>query len=169
LKVHPSPVPLVLRNDGTYLLVGCLGGLGRQVAMWMADRGVKHMAFFSRTGTDNTSAARTVQALRDRGVEVMVLRGDITKFNHVQDAVAQASSALPIRGMINAANVLHDRVFHNMDVESWRAVTDTKVKGCLNLHNALVDQPLDFFVMTSSITSTLGSTGQSNYGAGEFP
>ena len=62
--------------------------------MWMADRGVKHMAFFSRTGTDNTSAARTVQALRDRGVEVMVLRGDITKFNHVQDAVAQASSAL---------------------------------------------------------------------------
>lgn len=37
--------------------------------------------------------------------------------------------------------------------------------GALNLHNALKDTTLDFFVMTSSISAVLGNPGQSNYSA----
>jgi hypothetical protein len=41
-----------------------------------------------------------------------------------------------------------------------------KVTAAMNLHNALTNEPLDFFVMTSSISGLLGTPAQSNYAAG---
>lgn len=58
-------MPLKFREDATCLLVGCLGGLGVHVALWMAQRGAKHLAFVSRGGTAKEEAAQTVQALID--------------------------------------------------------------------------------------------------------
>ncbi len=57
-------------------------------------------------------------------------------------------------------------LFSKMTIEGWKQVADTKVKGAINLHELLKDEPLDFFVMTSSVASTLGSSGQANYSAG---
>ncbi|KAI1502975.1 putative polyketide synthase [Biscogniauxia marginata] len=164
-KVLPLHRPLVFKNNVTYLMVGGLGGIGRQVSLYMAKRGAKHFAFVSRTGTDDPAAADTVQLLRDRGVEVVVLRANVLKKEEIAAAVAKINPAFPIRGVMNAAAVLRDATFRNMTIEAWKDVCDTKVKGCQNLHELLKDEPLDFFVMTGSITSTLGSSGQSNYGA----
>lgn len=134
----------------------------------MAARGAKHLAFVSRTGADNPAAAKLLSSLKKNGVEALVLCGDITRREDVVRVVSEIKPAVPIRGLVNAANVLRDAMFHNMTIENWREVADTKVKGSLNLHHVLKDEPLDFFVMTSSITSTLGSTGQTNYGAGRL-
>ena len=41
-----------------------------------------------------------------------------------------------------------------------------KVQGTMNLHAALQGVSLDFFVLTSSVSGTLGTPGQSNYAAG---
>ncbi|RYP74755.1 hypothetical protein DL771_002819 [Monosporascus sp. 5C6A] len=164
-KVLPSRMPLVLRGEVTYLMVGCLGGLGREVALWMAEGGAKHLAFVSRTGADKPAAAATVQSLRAGGVEVTVLRADVLKREEISRVVGKVNHAFPIRGVVNAAAILHDCVFRNMTIKAWQEVSETKVRGSQNLHEVLRNEPLDFFVMTSSITATLGSTGQSNYGA----
>lgn len=50
-----------------------------------------------------------------------------------------------------------------MTFDQWSACVAPKVQGAWNLHKALVDAPLDFFVMTSSISAVLGNPGQSNY------
>lgn len=50
--------------------------------------------------------------------------------------------------------------------EDWTTSTRPKVDGARNLHEALGDTPLDFFVMTSSTSGTLGTPGQANYAAG---
>lgn len=52
-----------------------------------------------------------------------------------------------------------------MTYENWQISTTTKVQGAMNLHKALGNTPLDFFVMTSSVSGTLGTPGQSNYAA----
>ena len=53
-----------------------------------------------------------------------------------------------------------------MTYEQFTAAIVPKVEGALNIHKALQGTPLDFFVMTSSISATLGTPGQCNYCAG---
>lgn len=53
----------------------------------------------------------------------------------------------------------------NMTIEKFKAALIPKVDGAQALHNALKGYELDFFVMTSSISATIGQPGQSNYAA----
>lgn len=57
-------------------------------------------------------------------------------------------------------------MFENMKYENFGAAVNPKMMGAMNLHKALGDTPLDFFVMTSSISAVLGNPGQTNYSAG---
>ena len=57
-------------------------------------------------------------------------------------------------------------MFENMSCEKFAAAVNPKVSGAISLHKALKDTPLDFFVMTSSISAVLGNPGQTNYSAG---
>ncbi len=61
--------------------------------------------------------------------------------------------------------IRQDCLFNAMTYDDWHISTHTKVQGAINLHNALKDNRLDFFVMTSSVSGTLGTPGQSNYAA----
>ena len=53
-----------------------------------------------------------------------------------------------------------------MTFDKFDAGISPKVRGALSLHKALKQTPLDFFVMTSSISAVLGNPGQSNYCVG---
>ena len=57
-------------------------------------------------------------------------------------------------------------MYEQMTFEKFAAGTLPKVRGALSLRKALQQTPLDFFVMTSSISAVLGNPGQSNYCAG---
>ncbi|KAI1474013.1 polyketide synthase [Daldinia eschscholtzii] len=166
LKVVPSRPHAHLREDATYLLVGCLGGLGRSLTSWMLKRGAKNFAFLSRSGTDSRQAATLVDNLRAAGANVQVFRGDASIKEDVEKAVSSIPADRPIRGVINAAMVLRDGMFHNLTYDSWVTSVKPKVLGSSNLHEATKDLDLDFFIMTSSVSGTLGTPGQSNYAAG---
>ncbi|KAI1322673.1 KR domain-containing protein [Xylariaceae sp. FL0255] len=156
---------LKFRPDATYLLVGVLGGLGRQIALWMAKRGARHITFLSRGGAIAPEASKTIEILHNQGVETLVLSADVSSLEILSRAVAEINPLYPVRGVLNAAAELQDGMFHNMTIEMWRQVVNTKVKGSWNLHEIFKNQDLDFFVLTSSVSTTWGSAGQGNYGA----
>lgn len=52
-----------------------------------------------------------------------------------------------------------------MTIDRWKATVVPKMTGAMNLHSALAGAPLDFFLMTSSVSGILGTPGQSNYAA----
>jgi NAD(P)-dependent dehydrogenase (short-subunit alcohol dehydrogenase family) len=52
-----------------------------------------------------------------------------------------------------------------MTIERFHEVLDPKVQGTINLHQALINEPLDFFVMTSSSLGIKGTATQSSYAA----
>ncbi|KAK4243208.1 hypothetical protein C7999DRAFT_36471 [Corynascus novoguineensis] len=157
------------KSDVTYLLVGCLGGLGRSLTRWMMASGARRFLFLSRSGTDAPSAAKLVDDLRAAGATVHVVRGDVANKPDVVRAVEQAppTSPHPIRGVVHAAMVLRDAVFHSMPYSNWTTSLAPKVYGAMNLHSVLteLEVPLDFFLMTSSVSGILGTPGQANYAA----
>lgn len=177
---------LCCREDATYIVTGGTGGLGLQVARWLGERGAKHIVLFSRTPLPSRDAwdATTDPALRERievvremesaGIDVSVESVDVTDEAQLHAFLnAHARSGLPpIRGVIHAAGVLDDHSVAQLSMDSLTAVMRPKVDGTLLLHRHLqsggngVAQPLDFFVMFSSVASVMGSPGQANYAAG---
>lgn len=56
-----------------------------------------------------------------------------------------------------------------MTFEDYETVLRSKVAGTWNFHNALLDTPLDFFIMLSSVAGIVGNRGQAAYaGANTF-
>ncbi|KAK2603636.1 hypothetical protein QQS21_004217 [Conoideocrella luteorostrata] len=165
VQVSPSPYKAVFHPDKTYLLVGCLGGLGRSLSRWMMFRGARKFCFLGRSGCDKPSAAELVSHLRNAGARVTVVRGDVSCAQDVREAVVASAEEGPIGGVVQAAMGLSEALFTVMENKAWHTGIQPKWKGSWNLHNALEghDQALDFFLMTSSISGSCGTATESNY------
>lgn len=110
-QVQPSKRQPLFRGDSSYLLVGCLGGLGRSLATWMIENGAKNLIFLSRSGSDNPAAAALVHDIEAQGVKVTVVRGDVSSKTDVEKVKEGMNPELPIRGIVQAAMVLVVRHF----------------------------------------------------------
>src|SRR5699024_542752 len=106
LSILPAQPTLRFRADATYLLVGCLGGLGRSLTSWMTDNGARRFAFLSRSGTDQEQASILVNDLEASGIACQVIRGDAAVKSDVERAVQSIPAEFPIRGVVQAAMVL---------------------------------------------------------------
>lgn len=75
----------------------------------------------------------------------------------------------PIGGIAFGPLVLQDVMLKNMDLQMMEMVLKPKVEGARILHEKFSDpassNPLDFFVMFSSIVAVMGNPGQANYSA----
>ncbi len=156
----------LVRSDGAYLITGGLGALGLRVGRWLAEQGAGTIALLSRRGPSKEAEA-TLNSIRELGARVVVLSGDVSDAESLGTALAQLpQDAPPLRGVIHAAGVLADGVLVDMSLDQLDRPMSPKVAGAWNLHAATLNQPLDFFVLFSSVASVLGSPGQANYAAG---
>lgn len=161
LKVRRTPEKVSFDSDAAYLLVGCLGGLGRSISTWMAERGARKLVYLSRSGVANKEAETLLNDLHALDVSTQVFQCDIMCKKDVEAAVGQVNG--PIKGVIQAAMVVNDTVFDNMTLDQFNAVTGPKVQGTINLHEATLQHSLDFFTMTSSIVTMIGTATQGSY------
>ncbi|GAB0137274.1 t1pks [Epichloe bromicola] len=65
VPIRRMPEPLTFDGNNSYLLIGCLGGLGRSLTTWMIARGAKNFIFLSRSGADKPEAAALVADLEE--------------------------------------------------------------------------------------------------------
>ncbi|KAJ5712063.1 hypothetical protein N7488_006219 [Penicillium malachiteum] len=165
-RIHPAERKLEFLPDVAYLMLGCLGGLGRSLTTWMMERGARDFVFLSRSGDDKSEAKSLVESLRIAGAQAQVFRADAADVTGVTEAVNQVTAQRPIRGVVHAAMVLQDGIYNGMSYDKFKAALFPKMDGARTLHEVLQAHALDFFVMTSSIKATLGNPGQANQCAG---
>lgn len=96
--------PLTLRSDASYLLVGGLGGLGRSLATWLAERGARNLIFLSRAAGERPEDTALVEELVSLGCTAQLVKGSVTDLVDVQRAVKLAM--LPIAGVVQMSMVL---------------------------------------------------------------
>ncbi|KAK7745564.1 Type I Iterative PKS [Cytospora paraplurivora] len=164
------------RFDGakSYVLVGCLGGLGRTLSRWMVARGARKFAFLGRSGLQKAAARNLVRDLEALGAECAVVTGDVCVAADVQAVVAVAAGMGSIGGVVQAAMGLNEAIFTDMSNHYWHTGIDPKVHGTWNLYHALradatgqyQSSELDFFLMTSSVSGSVGTATEANYCAG---
>jgi acyl carrier protein len=97
---------------------------------------------------------RAVLELEGLGARVEVLSGDAADEPRMREIVASARRRHgAIHGVIHAAGIPGGGSIQLTSPERAAATLDPKVKGTLVLEAALEDQPLDFFMLCSSINS----------------
>jgi len=167
VKVVPSPRKDVqLDGNSSYLIIGGLGGLGRTMIRWLAQRGCKHIVTMSRTGLKSSTAQSLVKEMQANGTSLHILECDVSDAKSVKSSLDDIkASAPPIRGIIQAAMVLQDSIFEQMKHSQWRAATLPKIQGTQNLHQYFSGHDLDFFIMLSSVVAIVGNPGQAAYAA----
>ncbi|KLU92414.1 hypothetical protein MAPG_11360 [Magnaporthiopsis poae ATCC 64411] len=166
IKMQPTATAIAFSPDVAYLLVGCLGGLGRSLTAFMMERGARDFVFLSRSGADKPEAAQLIKTLQSAGARPSVYRGDAANKRDVERVVSEVSRSRPVKGVVHAAMVLQDTMFEGLTLAQYQAAVGPKAHGAQALHEALEGHDLDFFVMTSSISATMGNPGQANYSAG---
>ncbi|UMP06979.1 SDR family NAD(P)-dependent oxidoreductase [Amycolatopsis sp. EV170708-02-1] len=154
----------VVRPQATYLITGGLGGLGLEVARWLALNGATHLVLVGRSGVSTDDARRTVTELTNRGVEVRVEEVDIADRGQVGSLIARTrAESPPLRGIIHGAANFDDVVLPDTTAERLVTATRPKADGAWHLHLATREDALDFFVLFSSLAAQIGAPAAGNY------
>lgn len=163
-KVAPAEYSTLFDQEKVYLLVGCLGGLGRSLTQWMLSRGARHFVFLGRSGSDKPEASVLIQKIQRNGASSIVFKGDVSKASDVIKFVeAGLSLGKRIGGVVQASMGLQEALFSNMTSEAWQAAILPKFKGTWNLHSAVEGLDLEFFLIFSSVSGSVGTATESNY------
>ncbi|KAJ7885730.1 polyketide synthase [Mycena olivaceomarginata] len=158
---------LALADDKFYLVVGGIGSLGLQIAIWLYRHGARHIALISRkgagrlAGTQNRTlrgVAQYLQSLPD-----LDLRLEACDATSVEDLTRLISSLdCPLAGCIFSAVVLADRLFLKQDPENFMIPYKSKTDAYFALEKVVALEKLDFVLGISSVAS-FGAAGQTNY------
>ncbi|TLD11806.1 hypothetical protein PspLS_11641 [Pyricularia sp. CBS 133598] len=169
-RVQPLVGSHLFRHDRSYLLVGLTGEVGLSLATWMIHQGgARHIVLASR---DPCVSHDFIRDMADRYEAKVVVRamdvGDFTSVQQTIDDIRNNPALPPLAGVCNGAMVLDDGLFHSLGVKQVVAALKPKADGSLNLDRAVAQLeresgPLDFFIMTGSTGSVIGTPGQSNY------
>ncbi len=154
------------RSDGTYLITGGMGGLGLTLAEWMVEKGARHLVLVGRNIDPSDRTKEILSKMEGEGAKIVLTSADVSVPEDVDRVVNSIQTTLlPLRGIIHTAMVMDDGVVLQMNRERFEKVMAPKMKGAWNLHFYSRHCPLDFFIMFSSVASTIGNAGQGNYSA----
>ena len=157
--------PIEFQRNGTYLISGGLSGIGLEAAQWLAAHGAGKLALFSRRGV-TPEAETAIARMQAAGAEIVAEAIDVGD----RDALAALlrrlrSEGPPLRGVIHSAGALANAALGNLDAARFETVFRARHDGAAALDDLTRIDPLDFFVLDSSIASVLGAAGQANYAA----
>ncbi|MCC5023870.1 MAG: SDR family NAD(P)-dependent oxidoreductase, partial [Candidatus Synoicihabitans palmerolidicus] len=151
------------RPEGVYLITGGAGGLGASVARHLASRFRARIVLMGRSESGAVSDA-VVTSIRAAGGEAIYVAADVTVGSEVERALAMARAHFgSLHGVIHAAGVLDDRFVRDKVSDSAQRVLAPKVAGVQVLDTATQGDPLDCFILFSSVAATLGNVGQADY------
>ncbi|WP_155742176.1 SDR family NAD(P)-dependent oxidoreductase, partial [Paenibacillus polymyxa] len=152
------------KDGGVYLITGGFGGLG----LLVAEELVQHtraatVILTGRSPLDENRQIR-LKELESLGARVVYKQGDITDRNTVISLLKSIQEEFGrVHGIIHCAGVIHDNFILKKSREEFIEVLGPKVKGLVHLDEASSGQELDFFVLFSSISGSLGNAGQADY------
>ncbi|KEO76200.1 MULTISPECIES: type I polyketide synthase [Paenibacillus] len=152
-----------LREKGTYMITGGLGGLGSIFAGYLASKYKARLVIAGRSPLTSEHEQKIKQWERC-GASVLYVQADISLREQCIAMIAKAKERFGhIHGVIHAAGVLRDAYILRKSIDQIEEVLAAKLYGTVWLDEATRHEELDFFLMFSSIMSVIGNAGQCDY------
>jgi acyl transferase domain-containing protein/acyl carrier protein len=163
-----------LKERGTYLITGGLGGMGFALAEHLAKTLSANLILTGRSyfpakdeweqwlanhdDKDSTSQKiRKIQELEKLGAEFLIVSADVADLEQMQTVISKSEDIFgKINGVVHSAGIIdHGGVIQRRSLEKTAEVLASKVTGTLVLNTVLSDAELDFFVCCSSMGTVL--------------
>lgn len=168
-----------MRPDGSYLVVGGLGGLGLKVAKWLIDQGARHVVLLGRSGLPEgppdpdpgveSDRRRRIERFRDlqaTGAAVEVAAADVSDRRRMSALLSRFGGEWPpLRGIVHAAVSMSYCPLKELDDGAIRSMFAAKVRGTRILLEEAEQLAPEFVLLFSSTTSVLGAGGLAHYAA----
>ncbi len=161
----PAAEPASWKPEGTVLVTGGTGALGRHLARWLADRGAPHLVLTGRDGTAAAKTAALVAELEAAGTRVTVSACDVADRDAVAGLLARIGADQPLTAVFHAAGVRDDTEVAALTPQTVAAALAPKVTGAWHLHDLTRDLPLTAFVLFSSAAGVWGGSRQATQAA----
>lgn len=149
------------------LVTGGVKGIGKAIAFKLAEDGFD-IALNYRS---NDEEAQIVKAsLEDKGVKVLLLKGDITDKERIEEMVKETVDVFgTIDVLVNNAGVTRDNLMMRMKDEEWDDVIDTNLKGTFYFtkyaSKVMMKKRTGKIINMVSVVGLTGNIGQVNYAA----
>ncbi|SEI51249.1 SDR family oxidoreductase [Pseudomonas sp. NFACC07-1] len=160
------------------VVTGAGGGIGREVALLMAQHGAKVVvndvgASVSGEGQDVGPAQKVVDEIKTGGGQAVANTDSVSDPGSAARLIDQAVQTFGrIDVVVNNAGILRDRFFHKMTAEEFDAVLKVHLYGSFYVSRAAAnhfkEQESGSFVHMTSTSGLIGNLGQANYNAAKL-
>jgi len=154
-----------LNDVQTALVTGASRGIGRAIALTLAERGYRVIG----TATTDAGAQQITEALAGRsgckGVRLDV--NDAAGVTALVEGIVKEYGGLQV--LVNNAGITRDGLAMRMKDEDWDAVHDTNLKAVFRMSREvmrpMMKQRFGRIVNITSVVGASGNPGQANYAA----
>jgi len=162
-------------KDKVAVVTGSGGGIGRGIALALAEEGAKVVVNDlggerDGTGASSSPADKVVEEIKAKGGEAVANYDSVATVEGGNNIIQTAVDTFgKIDILVNNAGILRDRMVFNMSPEEWDAVLKVHLYGTFNCTRpaaALMRQQRSGRIISMTSTSGItGNAGQANYGA----
>jgi len=149
------------------LVTGAARGIGRAIALELADRGAA-VAVNYRNSKEN--AESLAKLIRETGSDCLLISGDVSNKDdarHVVQTVLDAWNRLDI--LVNNAGITRDKSLRKMADDEWADVINVNLNGTYYCTSAalpaMMAHKFGRIINISSYVGQSGNLGQANYAA----
>jgi len=158
-----------LLKDRVAIVTGSGQGIGRAIAIALAQEGARVVTNNRRPGSEGGDAETTAKQIADMGGEAAPFYGSVAEFNVAEKIVQTAVDKFgKLDILINNAGNDRPHMVWNMTEEEWDISVDSYLKGTFNtirFATALMRAQKWGRIINTTSTAWLGTVGHCNYGA----
>lgn len=154
---------VAIRENGVYLVTGGNGGIGKQIARYLASRKHCKIIFLSRTPFQDEEL---LKELEKSGSKYSTFCADVADYEQMELLMETIHKEYGVlHGVFHCAGLFEQGYLAGKDWETVYQVMKVKMEGTRILDQVTRDKNLDCLFLFSSMAAIIGMQGQAGYTA----
>jgi 3-oxoacyl-[acyl-carrier protein] reductase len=149
----------------TAIITGSARGIGRAIALKLADMGANIVLNATKTSDAIDSVEKEI---KEKGNKVITVKCNVGNFEEVQEMFKTITDNFEtVDILVNNAGITKDNLLIRMGEDEWDDVIDTNLKSVFNCtklaSKIMMKQRFGKIINVTSVSGIVGAAGQTNY------
>ncbi|MBT6045458.1 MAG: amino acid adenylation domain-containing protein, partial [Candidatus Scalindua sp.] len=178
--IQTDDTGIEIKKQGVYLITGGLGGIGIEMAKYLATQNRVKLVLIGRAAlppreswsgiskeeSKQAEKIRVLLEIEQSGSRVLVISADVSNPVQMEKAIIEVhEKSGKIDGVIHCAGIAGEGFLFKKEEDTFINVLRPKIQGTWILDRLTREDTPDFFILCSALTALTGAVGQGDYTA----